>query len=134
MRTILGEPFGRLKKRNRVSSFLPLSPYFFLLVLSISFGCTEPSSIPLLFSSNPPAPPTPIAAPFEHGFESTLYGAINSLRRVAFLAPSRHGKGICKREDSRTSHRESDVGQKRKIRGRKKQRRGATVANEDEGR
>lgn len=70
----------------------------------------------------------------EHGFESTLYGAINSLRRVAFLAPSRHGKGICKREDSRTSHRESDGWIEREDTGRKKQRRGGTVANEDEGR
>jgi len=28
----------------------------------------------------------------KHGFESTFYGAINSPRRVAFLAPSRQGK------------------------------------------
>lgn len=71
-------------RKGTVSSSLLISFSSFFLFHSVALVSSLP--FPFFFLLFP--------SPFEHGFESTFYGAINSLRRVAFLAPSRHGKGF----------------------------------------
>lgn len=100
----LGRTFRTTEEKEpTLSLLLSLSLSFFFL----SFH--RPACLPSFFFHLLPSPS-------EHGFESTFYGAINSLRRVAFLAPSRHGKGF-----ANGKIRELPIGSRIEIEDKKKE-------------